>query len=260
MTIVYLSPHLDDAVFSCGGIIHEQIRNGEHVEVWTFATMDAGFSTISPYAQSLHARWGDIENPMRLRREEDKKAMALLGCKWLHLDFPDCIYRLDRATGEPLIKTDQDLFSLQNKIDPLLAKNLIQILLDELTIRSLRTSEMKRDPERIDIIAPLAVGNHIDHRLVRFAAEKLEFPLYYFADFPYAAKDSGAIEASLPSKTPPERIRITERGVAAWQDAITCYQSQISSFWDSMEEMKKAVLEYAALPFACTLWKKTTME
>lgn len=256
MTIVYLSPHLDDAVFSCGGIIHEQVRNGEQVEVWTFATMDAGFPVISPYAQSLHARWGDVENPMRLRREEDKKALTLLGCKWLHLDFPDCIYRLDRASGTPLIKTDQDLFSPQNEIDPVLVNNLIQILLDELTIRSLRASEMKRNPERVDIIAPLAVGNHIDHRLVRFAAEKLGFPIFYFADFPYAAEDPNVIEASLPPKTSPERIKVTARGLSDWQDAIACYRSQISSFWDSIEEMKKAVLEYAALPFACTLWKK----
>ena len=32
---IYLSPHFDDAVLSCGGMIWEQVHSGETVEIWT---------------------------------------------------------------------------------------------------------------------------------------------------------------------------------------------------------------------------------
>ena len=36
MRWVYLSPHLDDAVFSAGGLIYEQAQGGLPVEIWTY--------------------------------------------------------------------------------------------------------------------------------------------------------------------------------------------------------------------------------
>ena len=32
---IYLSPHLDDAVYSCGGMLWEQVQRGVQAEVWT---------------------------------------------------------------------------------------------------------------------------------------------------------------------------------------------------------------------------------
>ena len=251
MMKIYLSPHLDDAVFSCGGIIHEQVKSGDHIEVWTFATREADVAQISPYAQSLHLRWGDVKHPVRMRREEDEKALTLLGCQWKHLDFLDCIYLVNTRTGEPLIKTDQDLFLAAQEKEPLLVDEMIRSMKELLGLRL---------NEDIEIIAPLAVGGHIDHCNTRLAAEKLGLPLTYYADFPYAAQDPSAVEASLPVGTNPLGYHVSDRGLTAWQKSIACYQSQISSFWNSTKEMEKALLEYAALPIACTLWKLSSQE
>jgi LmbE family N-acetylglucosaminyl deacetylase len=35
MRWIYLSPHFDDAVLSCGGLIFEQARQGIPIEIWT---------------------------------------------------------------------------------------------------------------------------------------------------------------------------------------------------------------------------------
>ncbi len=55
--MIYLSPHLDDAVYSCGGRIWQDVRRGDTVEIWTiFAGDPAG--ELSRFARELHACWG----------------------------------------------------------------------------------------------------------------------------------------------------------------------------------------------------------
>jgi LmbE family N-acetylglucosaminyl deacetylase len=107
------------------------------------------------------------------------------------------------------------------------------------------------------LIVPLAVGRHIDHRNTRLAAEYLGLPLHYYADFPYAAMDPAQVNTSVPEDATPIPFDISDQALEAWQDAIACYSSQISSFWSSLEEMRSAVAEYASQPLARTLWKKS---
>jgi len=41
MRWIYISPHFDDAVLSCGGLIWEQTHKGITVEIWTVCAGDA---------------------------------------------------------------------------------------------------------------------------------------------------------------------------------------------------------------------------
>ncbi len=243
MKYIYLSPHLDDAVFSCGGMIWEQVRRGFQVEVWTFFTSDP-LEPLSPYAQMLHERWQDTQNPYALRREEDIRALSGLGCKWLHLDYPDCIYRRDKKTHEPLINEDADLFREKFVVDENLVGNM-QITLSE------------RLSGEFNLCVPLAIGSHIDHRNTRLAAERIGCDLYYFADYPYAANEIHQLNKCLPRNAIELDTRISAPAITAWQDAIACYASQISSFWSLFDEMNKAIADYASLPLAGKFWKTT---
>ena len=56
LTHVYLSPHLDDAVLSCGGMIHRQAQAGERVVVVTVCAGDPPPGPLSDFARSLHER------------------------------------------------------------------------------------------------------------------------------------------------------------------------------------------------------------
>jgi len=241
---IFLSPHLDDAVYSCGGIINELTSRGIPVEVWSIFTADPPEGNLSPFALSLHKRWKEKANPSWIRREEDRHALALLNCTYRHLYYPDCIYRRDPLTNEPIIKKDEDLFS----DDYVTEKDLLHNLVKDLKTRL---------PLGVEIISPLAMGGHIDHRITRMAAETLGRPLWFYADYPYAAKDPSKVEAFLPEKAQPEVLELSEEGILAWLKAILNYPSQISSFWKSVDEMNSEVRKYAGLPIGRTLWHIT---
>ncbi|MRS04320.1 PIG-L family deacetylase, partial [bacterium] len=238
---VFLSPHLDDAVYSCGGIIQELVNQGITVEVWSIFTADPPQGNLSLFAQSLHARWKETSNPYWIRRDEDKHALESLGGVCRHLYYPDCIYRRDSQTHEPIIKKDEDLFSDSYVVERELIANLVKDL-------------KARLPKNADIVAPLGMGGHIDHRVTRMAAEGLGKPLWFYADYPYAAKEPDQVNAFLPENAIAEVQETSEAGIIGWIKGIACYPSQISSFWSSKDDMEEAVRAYAALPISRTLW------
>ncbi len=58
MRWIYISPHFDDAVLSCGGLIWEQTHSGIPVEIWTIMAGDPPLGAEStPLARQLHDRW-----------------------------------------------------------------------------------------------------------------------------------------------------------------------------------------------------------
>ncbi|HVN54414.1 MAG TPA: PIG-L family deacetylase [Anaerolineaceae bacterium] len=230
MTWIYLSPHLDDAAFSCGGWIWEQARRGERVEVWTICAGDPPGGPLSPFAEELHVRWGAGAEAAAARREEDVQSCRELGAGYRHFSIPDCIYRVRPETGEPVIRGEDDLFDLDNPPEPGLVEELAALLAEQL-------------PRDAALVSPLALGNHVDHRLVRKAAERARpggQELFYYFDYPYIFKEGVRPEAA-GGLTPVEG-EISRAGLAAWQAAIAAHASQISSFWAGLDEMR-AVLE-----------------
>ena len=164
------SPHLDDAAFSAGGLIYEQARAGVPVEIWTFMCGFAPERDVSPFAQVLHYQWGfsSAEETTRRRRQEDKSAAAILGASVVHFDFLDCIYRRG-ANGEWLylevdVPPHPDEAGMPAQIAQAISTRL--------------------EPEDV-LVCQLAVGSHVDHVLVRQAAELLGRPLLYDIDVPY---------------------------------------------------------------------------
>src|SRR5689334_12434287 len=78
-THVYLSPHLDDAALSCGGMIHQQTQAGERVVVVTLCAGGPPAGALSDFAQSLHTRWQTPVEAVAVRRAEDLAALKVLG-------------------------------------------------------------------------------------------------------------------------------------------------------------------------------------
>jgi LmbE family N-acetylglucosaminyl deacetylase len=110
----------------------------------------------------------------------------------------------------------------------------------------------------IRFVSPMALGGHIDHRLVRAAAESLGASLWYYADYPYAVEDPlthedlrGKTAAYLPSLVQ----GLSPQAVSAWQSAVAAYVSQISTFWGSLEEMRARIAAYHLEGGGCVLWQ-----
>ena len=248
MQWIYLSPHLDDAALSCGGLVWEQTQAGDHVQIWTICAGDPPDGPLSPFAQSLHIRWQTGRNAIAIRRQEDLLSCQRLYAKARHFAVPDCIYRkpVRQTAGseqaEYLYTTEQSLFGPVHPAE--------EILIQEIATKI--SQEMRTQPK---LVCPLALGGHVDHRLVRKAAESLGRDLFYYADYPYLRKTATEIEQLIACGWRQLRHPISPEGLAAWQDSVAAHQSQISTFWPDENAMKLALESDLARLGGLYLWK-----
>jgi LmbE family N-acetylglucosaminyl deacetylase len=220
---LYLSPHLDDAIFSLGGLMAMQDARGEPISILTAFAGDPPDWRISPFAAELHARWGKAGPPMAVRRAEDRLAAGRLGASVVHLQFPEAIYRI----GEEDTFLYPDVDAIFGPVDPQ-DNLLLQNLLDALG--GVEIGEAA-------VYCPLGIGGHVDHLLLRNAAEMLNIPLVYYREFPYTTR-SGVIPEALGE--PPGTWRLyplTEEILEFWTAAITEYGTQLSTFWEDEQTL-----------------------
>jgi LmbE family N-acetylglucosaminyl deacetylase len=242
MSWLYLSPHLDDAALSCGGLIWDQAHSGDKVSLWTICAGDPPPGPLSPFAKSVHARWETGREASAARRAEDIRSCAVLGAAFHHSSIPDCIYRRSQKTGEALYGSEEALFSpIDPQETPLIGKLARQI-----------SRVFKKGAE---VVCPLALGGHIDHRLVRAAAEMAGCGLWYYLDYPYVLKEE--IPSSL-LQTPgcEERLfPVSKEGLSAWAASVAEYASQISTFWPDLAAMRAAIEKYCLEQGGVRLWR-----
>jgi LmbE family N-acetylglucosaminyl deacetylase len=110
-------------------------------------------------------------------------------------------------------------------------------------------------PEEAQVVCPLTLGGHVDHRLTRRAAELLGRRLWFYADYPYVVRSADPFQAILPADWTSQVFPVSEAGLAAWQAAIAAHQSQISTFWSSTGVMEAAMREYWLAEGGVRLWK-----
>jgi len=224
MRWIYLSPHLDDAALSAGGLIYEQTQSGIPVEIWTFMCSAPRETEFSPFAQLLHTQWGfaSAEETVRERRIEDTNAAKILGAKTTHFDFLDCIYRRGKK-GEWLY---QEIAIPPREEDADLPSQIAAVISPRL------------QPDDV-LVCQLSVGSHVDHVLVRQAAELLGRPLRYDIDIPYMFYKSHEFEPKAAGMTESTN-RITEAGLERWQAAVLAYKSQLPVLGDAMKTPEQA--------------------
>lgn len=229
---IVLAAHLDDGVLSCGGLIYQRTQAGEGVLVATVMAGDAKGGP-SDYAQSLRDRWQLDTSAEAQRRAEDAAACRVLGAGYLHWPIPDCIYR-GGADGAMYYQSDDEIFGPVHPGEVGLVADVVALL------RSL--------PDAEEIVAPLTVGNHVDHIFVRQAAEQVFGQrLRYYEDYPYAQKE-GSVQAVLETTGQEWQATVYPLSKAALQakiEAILAYRSQFSTFWTDRADLERQVRGYA---------------
>jgi LmbE family N-acetylglucosaminyl deacetylase len=243
MRWIYLSPHLDDAAFSAGGLIYEQTQAGIPVEIWTFMCGFTSEENVSPYAQRLHAQWGfsSAEETTHMRRTEDQRAAAILGAKTVHLDFLDCIYRRD-SSGNWLYS---EVYMPPHPADAEIPAQIAE---------SISARLQKEDV----LVCQLSVGSHVDHVLVRKGAELLGHALRYDIDVPYIFYHPQEMEPK--SAGMKESVHsITESGLHCWKEAALEYKSQfvgLGEAFDTPEKVRASLQSYWAERIGIRLLQK----
>jgi LmbE family N-acetylglucosaminyl deacetylase len=237
---VYISPHLDDAVLSCGGRIWQQAQMGEPVLVVTvFAATPASDTSLSPFAQELHTRWGHLADAVARRQDEDLAALALLGAEAAHWSYTDCVYR-QAPDGHFPYASEEALWA---EIHPSEKRGLVIELAARL--KALPFRQDGDDARAPTVYAPLGVGHHVDHQIVRCAAEASDRRLTYYEEYPYA-QDLQAVRAALGGRRwQVRRVSLSAEALRAKIAAIGCYRSQLSTFWASLAEMDAAIRAFA---------------
>jgi LmbE family N-acetylglucosaminyl deacetylase len=171
---LFVSPHLDDAVFSSPAWLADSRRNGARTVVLTLFTtagVSADPATVASY---------------ELRRAEDQAALAVLDAEPIHAGLVDAPFRSDqyRSFEGLLFGAIDPHDAAPSQVDACIADTVARL-------------------KPVSIRTTLAVGGHIDHRITFDAVRRLErrlrtVPVAYAEDRPYCLVD-GATALRLAS-------------------------------------------------------------
>lgn len=185
--LTVLAPHLDDAALSCGALM---IHAAEHTTV----TVVTFFTEVGqpPYTLSTRRYLHQVgERSAQIlfqkRKAEDRAALEAFGITCVHVGLADAGFRRRPDTG---------LRSLCARLIPELGY-IYPIYRVHITSGHIAAADSGTLRDVCDIIqrlagtgpslilSPLGVGHHVDHVLVRSAAERSGTQVVYYSDFPY---------------------------------------------------------------------------
>ncbi len=225
MKILVVSPHRDDAAFSLGLSVEFWLGAGHRVEVLNCFTQSA----YGPYsdAGSLHEN-DRTSFVSAVRRREDVAWNKLLGgrVQFHDLDLLDAPLRLacplDEVFTVPIRPGDRALARVAGAIGKWVRQ---------------------AGGRPAAVLLPLALGGHIDHRIVQAAGQEVaaaqaaRTALALYEDLPYAARIAREEEmAEAAARVHAELWAVVPGAEAAVQAAVRrkvrmaeCYDSQIDS-------------------------------
>ena len=181
LTALALSPHLDDAAFSAGGLLTTLAAGGWRVVMATIFTQSVPAPQGFALACQLDKGLDPDTDYMALRRDEDDAAAAALGLAApRHLPFREAPHRGYASAPELFADLRAD-----DAIDRAIAPALADLIAAEA-------------PDLL--LAPQAVGGHVDHvqvvRALRSVAPAV--PILWWRDFPYTVREATPKEPLAP--------------------------------------------------------------
>jgi LmbE family N-acetylglucosaminyl deacetylase len=204
-TLLAISPHLDDAIFSAGALLWSLRREGWRVVVVTVFTGNVGRPTGFALACQLDKGLSADIDYMALRRDEDRQACAEIDVEPRHLpllEAPHRGYTNAAALFDSVLPSDE----VRGQVDTALAAVMAEFQPDV-------------------VLAPMAIGGHVDHVIIRSAVEAIVDsdgpPQWYWQDWPYSAR-SNKIDRQGASYLP-----FSEEALCAKTRACACYASQL---------------------------------
>ena len=225
-TALFLSPHLDDVAFSCGGTVARLAAAGWRCVVATAFTRSmpnpTGFALACQTDKGIPA---DVDY-MAVRRAEDAEAAAALGAEAWWLDFPEAPHR-GYGSAEELfagMKPGDDIHeSLTHRLEEF-------------------WEEVRPDW----VFAPLGLGDHADHlQLIHSVCEFVSGDdTIWYRDAPYAIRNPAA-EPSAPVAGRSGFALPIGGHLAAKLDACAAYRTQLGFQFGGEAAMRETLTRFA---------------
>lgn len=236
-TAIFLSPHYDDVVLSCGGLVSGLVEAQRAPLMVTIFGGETPEELVGDFARWKHSRWGyaTAEDVLSVRRAEDAAAAAVLGCRTRWLGYFDAIYRGDRY------EEDGELFGQLQEVEA----GLVPMIAEEVLNLPERESESA-------VYVPLGVGGHVDHQLTFAAGQLLAargVPVFAYEDCPYAIHTPAGVDRRLEALG--EQVgtpvvvpigAMIERRITA----IAAYTTQVPVIFRFTDDMPGVVAMHAA--------------
>jgi LmbE family N-acetylglucosaminyl deacetylase len=223
---LFLSPHLDDVAFSCGGTVAALAAAGWRCVVATAFTR----SVPHPAGFALECQTSKGVPPdadyMALRRAEDAAACRRLGAEPVWLDLPEAPHRGYHSAAELFagVRPGDDIWQ------PLVP--MLTALRDELAPAA--------------VFAPQGLGNHADHlQLIR--AVLAAWPanaVTWYRDTPYAIHQPGAMPAAGVPAGPVWGLPVSDVAAAAKLGACAAYASQLGFQFGGESAMRRTLADF----------------
>lgn len=225
-TALVISPHLDDAVFSCGATMAQLADAGWRVVMATAFTRSIhpaqGFALACQLDKGLPP---DVDY-MALRRAEDLEAARILGAEPRFLDLPEAPHR-GYASAADLFRPVHDDDIIWRALAADIAALVVEL-----------------GPALL--LGPQGLGDHVDHvQTIRAIAHGASAtPLAFYRDTPYAIRNPGALrDVTLPAMS--ESAVGTATGLDRKVRAACAYASQVGFQFGGAAGAAAALREFA---------------
>ncbi|MBN1770505.1 MAG: PIG-L family deacetylase [Deltaproteobacteria bacterium] len=235
--VIVLSPHLDDAALSCGGLLLALRAMGVPRLVVSVCCGNPP-ARPSPEGSGKSTQRRGYVSP-RKRRAEDVAAMRMLGSDYVHLGFADGVYRRSPLTGELVYRHPRERW-VEPRIDDAAFVEELYLLLRRLCLGL----------GRVLLVVPLGIGQHVDHAITGRVALRLAADLQFlwYEDFPYVIgrgvspwEGDHPIQAlSRLRRVPVARLALPFRA-ARKAALLECYRTQLSPLFGGTPGMREAV-------------------
>lgn len=185
-----LSPHLDDAVLSCGALMEAEAHKRQIIVATLFTEAAPAPHTRAARSFMRQCTIGDAKELYGARQSEDRAVLDAIGVQSLHLGEVDALFR--RRRKPPRLGSsawDRLLPELTHRY----ATYRFDIALgriargDKEVIRRLgsQVAGLMAQTQAELLFCPAGVGKHVDHLITRDVGKDHSESLVMYSDFPY---------------------------------------------------------------------------
>jgi LmbE family N-acetylglucosaminyl deacetylase len=190
MPVVVLSPHLTDAALSCGALMTYAVSRTPVTVVTFFTEGGQAPYTMAARRYLRQAGGGDADAVFGRHRDQDRAALEPLGITCVHAGLTDALFRRRAAGGRS--RPAPGLAHTYPSRRARVTSGRIAVA-DAGTLREAREIIQQVAGSGLSLVlAPLGAGGHVDHILVRTAAQGSGAPVAYYREVPDNRRDQAA--------------------------------------------------------------------